>query len=71
MAKEEKKFSPPPHYEENCIVVPVPTGTLKQEIEKQIHDALAEQPQDIFKDRKSRELVIVLQDMGAREPKKS
>jgi hypothetical protein len=59
----------PPYYEENCIVVPVPTGALKEEIEKQIHDALAEQPQEIFKDRKSRELVIVLQHMGTPPPK--
>jgi hypothetical protein len=68
MRDDEKKLS---HYEENCIVVPVPTGALKEEIEKQIHDALAEQPQDLFRDRKSRELVIVLQHFGAREPKKS
>jgi hypothetical protein len=69
MSDEERKLSPPAHYEENCIVVPVLPGTLKQEIEKQIHDALAEQPQDIFKDRKSREIVIVIQHEGSRPPK--
>jgi hypothetical protein len=68
MSDEETKLSPPVPYEENCIVVPVPTGTLKQEIEKQIHDALAEQPQDIFKDRQSRELVIILQHEGGHYP---
>jgi hypothetical protein len=52
------------HHEENSIVITVPTGTLKQEIEQQIHDALAEMPQDIFKGRKSRELVLVLQHEG-------
>jgi hypothetical protein len=54
------------HHQENSIVITVPTGTLKQEIEKQIRDALAEQPQDIFKDRQSREVLIVLQEEGNR-----
>jgi hypothetical protein len=52
------------HHQENSIVITVPTGTQKQEIEQQIHDALAEQPQDIFKDRKSREVLIALQHEG-------
>jgi hypothetical protein len=69
MSKEEKKLPPPTHYEENCIVVSVPTGTLKQEIEKQIHDALAARPDDIFKDRKSREMSIVIQHEGTHPPK--
>jgi hypothetical protein len=66
--EERKQFPPlaplPSHFEESCIVIPVPSGTLKREIEKQIHDALSEQPQDIFKDRKSREMVIVIQHEG-------
>ena len=62
MSAEEKKL--PGHFEEKCIVVTVPTGTLKQEIENQIHDALAEMPQDIFKGRKSRELILVIQHEG-------
>jgi hypothetical protein len=69
MSGEEKKLSPPTHFEEKCIVVSVPTGTLKQQIEKQIHDALVEQPDDIFKDRKSREMVIVIQHEGTHPPK--
>ena len=74
MSDEERNPFPPlpripSHYEENCIVVTVPSGTLKREIAQRIHDALAEQPQDIFKDRKSREMVIVLQHMGVRPPK--
>ena len=64
MSDEEKKPPPPVPFEENCIVVPVLTGTLKQEIEKQIHAALAGQPQDIFKHRKSRDLVIIVQHEG-------
>jgi hypothetical protein len=68
MSDEEKKLSPT-HYEENCIVISVPTGTLKQQIEKQIHDALAERPDDIFKDRRSREMVIVIQREGNRLPR--
>jgi hypothetical protein len=69
MSDEEKKLSPT-HYEENCIVVSVPTGTLKQQIEKQIHDALVDQPDDIFKDRKSREMIIVIQHEGTHPPKR-
>jgi hypothetical protein len=69
MSDEEKKLSPT-HFEENCIVVSVPAGTLKQQIEKQIHDALAERPDDIFKDRKSREMVIVIQREGTHPPKR-
>jgi hypothetical protein len=38
----------PGHFEEKCIVVTVPTGTSKREIEKQIHEALAEEPDDVF-----------------------
>jgi hypothetical protein len=71
--EERKQFPPlpriPSHYEESSIVVPVPSGTQKRDIEQRIHDALAEQPEDIFKDRKSREMVIVLQHMGVRPPK--
>jgi hypothetical protein len=62
MSAEEKKL--PGHFEEKCIVVTVPPGTSKQEIEKQIHDALAEQPEDIFTARKCTELVIILQHEG-------
>jgi hypothetical protein len=67
MAYEGNEDSP---RKADCIVVEVPNGT-RTEIEKQIHDALAQQPDDIFKSGKSRELVIVLQHMGAREPKKT
>jgi hypothetical protein len=70
MSDEEKKLSPT-HFEENSIVVSVPTGTLKQEIEKQIHDALAARPDDIFKGRKSREMTIVIQHEGNRPPPRS
>ena len=65
MSDEEKKLSPG-HFEEKCIVVTVPSGTSKQEIEKQIHEALAEQPDDIFigKGRHCKGLVIILQHEG-------
>jgi hypothetical protein len=69
MSDIEKRPSPG-RYEENSIVITVPTGTLKQEIENQIHDALAEMPQDIFTGRASREVLIVLQHEGNHEPKK-
>jgi hypothetical protein len=70
MANEEKNPSPrkgDSPREGKCIVIEVPTGR-KEGIEKLIHDALAQQPDDIFKSG-TRELVIVLQHMGGREPK--
>jgi hypothetical protein len=63
MSNPEKKL--PGHFEEKCIVVTVPPNTSKQEIEKQIHEALAEQPDDIFKGRQCTELVIILQHEGS------
>jgi hypothetical protein len=65
MAYEEKNPAP---RKGDCIVIEVPAGR-KEGIEKQIHDALAQQPDDIFKSG-TREFVIVLQHMGGREPKK-
>jgi hypothetical protein len=64
MSSEKKKLPPPSHHQENCIVIQVPTGTKKEDIEKQIHTALAEQPENIFATRKSKELVIVVQNEG-------
>jgi hypothetical protein len=64
MSNEGNKIPPPSHHEENYIVIQVPIGTKKQDIEKQISAALAEQPDDIFAKRKSRELVIVVQNEG-------
>ncbi len=64
MSDEKNKLPPPSRHQENYIVIQVPTGTKKQEIEKQILAALAEQPENIFANRKSREVVIVVQDEG-------
>jgi hypothetical protein len=64
MSDEEKKPSAPDHFEEKCIVVTVPPGTSIREIEQQIHDALAEQPEDIFKARQCKELVIIIRHEG-------
>ena len=65
MANEEKKPPPPPsHHSEQNIVVQVPHGASISVIEKQIHEALAQQPEDFLRKRKSRELVIVVQDEG-------
>ncbi len=64
MSSEKKKLPPPSHHEENCIVIQVPKGTNKQDIEKQIHAALADQPENILAKRKSKELVIVIKNEG-------
>jgi hypothetical protein len=55
---------PPSHYKEQHIVVAVPDGTPLEVIEKQIHNALVEQPPDIIIRNRSKELVIVLQHEG-------
>jgi hypothetical protein len=63
MSDEEKK-SPipfPPIIHDQTIVIRVPPNTSKREIENQIHKALAEQPQDIFLNRLSKEVIIVVQ----------
>jgi hypothetical protein len=70
MSDEKRKLPPLSHHQENCLVIQVPTGTSKLEIEKQIHAALAEQPENIFAARKSKELVIVVQNEGDRPPRK-
>jgi hypothetical protein len=64
MSKEGKKPTVPSHHEGKYIVIQVPPSTPKKEIEKQIHDALAEQPQDVFASSISKELVIVVQEEG-------
>jgi hypothetical protein len=71
MSSEEKKSPPPPpsRHEEKSIVIQVPPNTSKNEIEKQIHDALAEQPQDIFVNRASKEIIIVVQVIQPQPPK--
>lgn len=63
MSNEEKKpHRPvPSHHQEKSVVIQVPPNTSKEEIEKQIHAALAEQPQDLFLNRASKELIIVVQ----------
>jgi hypothetical protein len=63
MKSEGKKPRPPApsRHQEKSIVIQVPPNTSKQEIEKQIHAALAEQPQDIFLNRASKEIIIVVQ----------
>jgi hypothetical protein len=64
MSDLEKRLPRPSHHEGKYIVIQVPPSTPKKDIEKQIHDALAEQPQDIFTSRISKELVIVVQEEG-------
>lgn len=63
MSDEGKKPPLPPPFiiHEQTIVIQVPPNTSKQEIENQIHKALAEQPQDIFLNRASKEVIIVVQ----------
>jgi hypothetical protein len=63
MSSEEEKSPPPPpsHHQETSIVIQVPPNTSKQEIEKQIHLALVHQPDDIFRGRASKEIIIVVQ----------
>jgi predicted nucleotide-binding protein len=61
---DEKKKPAPSHHLENAIIVQVPTGATKQDIENQIRAALAEQPDNILATRKSKELVIIVQNEG-------
>jgi hypothetical protein len=64
---EEKKKGPPPapsRHEGRYIIIQVPPKTSKDVIEKQIRDALNEQPQDIFAASVSREVIIVVQEEG-------
>jgi hypothetical protein len=61
MSDEGKTPPLPPPFNEQTIVIQVPPNTSKQEIEHQIHKALAEQPQDIFLKRRSKEVIIVVQ----------
>jgi hypothetical protein len=65
MSAEKKKGPPPPsRHEGRYIVIQVPPKTSKEAIERQIHDALNEQPQDIFAASVSREVIIVVQEEG-------
>jgi hypothetical protein len=66
MSDEGKKppLPPPSIIHEQSIIIQVPPHTSKQEIENQIHKALAEQPQDIFLNRASKEIIIVVQQKG-------
>jgi hypothetical protein len=63
MSDEEKKLPLPlpSIIHEQTIIIQVPPNTSKQEIENQIHKALAKQPQDIFLHRASKEIIIVVQ----------
>jgi hypothetical protein len=64
MSDEGKRLPQPSHHEGKYVIIQVPPSTPKKDIEKQIHDALAEQPQDIFARSISKELVIVVQEEG-------
>jgi hypothetical protein len=69
MSSEEKKPPLPPPFQEPAIVIQVPPNTSKQEIEKQIHLALIHQPDDIFRGRASKEVIIVVQQEKSHPPK--
>jgi hypothetical protein len=64
MSDEGKRLPQPSRHEGKYVIIQVPPSTPKKDIEKQIHDALAEQPQDIFARSISKELVIVVQEEG-------
>jgi hypothetical protein len=65
MADESKKKRPPPsHYHDDGIVVEAPHGTPKQDTVNEIVKALNEQPDDLFKNKRSKQLVIVVKDEG-------
>lgn len=64
MSQEENKVLS--HHEEDCIIVQVPDGSQKAAIEREIHEALSEFPDDIFAQHPSGDLVIVVQSESDR-----
>jgi hypothetical protein len=65
MADESKKKRPPPsHYNDEGIVVDAPHGTPKQDIVNEVVKALNERPDELFKGKKSKQLVIVVKEEG-------
>jgi hypothetical protein len=70
MSDEQKKHKLPEHLEEKHIVVKVPPGVSKKEIEEEIHKALAQEPPDFLVRSPSKQMIIVVQVEGNRPPPK-